>query len=85
MNQKHGFDYSVSELRERIKAELARKRRGEKTKTRLSEQELVDILRADKCDSRDEFVWAGLGALVADNNLHIARPKNPRITVSREK
>lgn len=77
--------YSVSDLRERIKAELSRKRRGEKTLTRLSEEELVRILRVDNCDSRDEFVWAGLGRLIADDNLPITKPRNTRITALKEK
>lgn len=77
-------DYSVSDLRERIRAELSRKRRGEKTLTRLSEEELVRILRADNCDSRDEFVWAGLGRLIADDNLPVTKPRNARINVQKE-
>jgi hypothetical protein len=77
--------YSVSELRERIRAELSRKRRGEKTLTRHSEEDLVCILRADNFDNRDEFVWAGLGQLIADDNLPIAKPRNTRITDQKEK
>lgn len=80
MSTDHVFDYSASELRERIRAELSRKRRGEKALTRLSEEELVRILRADNCDSRDEFIYSGLGRLIADDNLPIVQPKNPRIT-----
>ncbi len=80
MKAYRALNYSTSELRERIRAELSRKRRGEKTLTRLSEEELVRILQADNCDSKDEFIYSGLGQLITDDNLPIVQPKNPRIT-----
>jgi hypothetical protein len=85
MKTRYGFDYSVSELRESIRAELSRRRRGDPTRTDLSEQALAQFLQADTYGSRDKLIAAGLGPLMADGNLPIVRPKKPRIIVPGDK
>jgi hypothetical protein len=57
-------EHSTSELRELLRAELSRKRRGEPTVTRLSEKRLTEALISDACDNLHKFAQAGLQTLV---------------------